>query len=127
MDQVKVDGVQYRRVVRKCGKNGCKCNIPGQEHGPYWYAYDRLGPARYVGTDLPEHVKRFIGLLQKHKKQIKKIRAEIEKQREFLVKDLRRVEKELDALDALESGEYADRIALDALGLSEFVNNGKGE
>lgn len=49
-DQVKVNGVQYRLQRRKCGKPGCKCNTPGQEHGPYWYSYDGSSAAKYVGA-----------------------------------------------------------------------------
>jgi hypothetical protein len=61
-DQIKVNGILYRLQPRKCGKPGCKCNIPGQEHGPYWYSYDGISAAKYVGSKLPDHVLKHIEL-----------------------------------------------------------------
>lgn len=127
MDQVKVDGVSYRRLVRKCGKNGCRCNTPGKEHGPYWYAYDGMSPAKYVGVNLPEHIKKHLELLKKSAKKIKAIRADVQERLNLHRIEMYRAEKELHALSALEAGEYAERFVLDGLGLGEFFNNGKGE
>ena len=77
---IKVNGVTYRQQFRKCGKAGCKCNT-GEGHGPYWYSYDGSSAAKYVGIKLPEHVIKHKELLRASRPQIKKIRAEIEKQR----------------------------------------------
>jgi hypothetical protein len=126
LNQVKVNGVQYRLQGRRCGKKGCKCNIPGQEHGPYWYAYSDHGPAKYVGGDLPEHVKKHIELLKASKPKIKKLRDQIEKKRKEHQEAVWKADRELQALRALEAGEYAASEVLKSLDLGEFNGHGGG-
>ncbi len=123
-EQYKVNGVQYRLQRRKCGKPGCKCNNPGQEHGPYWYSYDGNSAAKYVGGKLPEHVTKHVELLKASKAKIKKVRADIQKQRDNLYQQYRRADKQLDAISALEAGEHVDSGVLIDIGLAQF--NGYG-
>jgi len=124
-DQIKVNGVQYRLQTRRCGKKGCKCNIPGQEHGPYWYSYGDNGPAKYVGSKLPESVTKHAELLKASKQHIKKTREQIHKRLEQHQDEARRAERELHALWALEAGEYAASEVLKSLGLEQFNGQGK--
>jgi hypothetical protein len=49
--------VTYRLETVRCGKSDCS-SCP---HGPYWYAYFREGNrlrSRYIGSELPESVRR---------------------------------------------------------------------
>jgi hypothetical protein len=124
-EQLKVNGVQYRLQGRKCGKQGCKCNIPGQEHGPYWYAYSDHGPAKYVGSDLPEHVKQHTALLKSSRPQLKKLKDQLESQIKKAEAELEKTRRELRTIHCLEMGEYTASEILRSLGLGQF--NGHGE
>lgn len=122
--QFKVNGVQYRLQGRKCGKAGCKCNIPGQEHGPYWYAYSDRGPAKYVGSQLPDHITKHLDLLKSNKQHLKKMRDQIQKRLEQHQQEVRKAERELSAIRALEAGEYTPSEVLKSLGLAQFNGHG---
>jgi len=124
MDEIKVNGVQYRQQYRKCGKPGCKCNT-GEGHGPYWYGYDGSSAAKYVGIKLPEHVTKHMALLKASKPKIKKIRADIEKQRDNLYKQYSWADRQLRSLRALEAGERVDSGDLQDIGLAEFNGHNK--
>lgn len=123
MDEVKVNGVQYRQQYRKCGKPGCKCNT-GEGHGPYWYGYDGNSAAKYVGIQLPEHVTKHVALLKASREKLKAIKAKVSKRRDEAYKAYRSAEQELSTVRALEAGERVDSRILAALGLSQF--NGSG-
>jgi len=116
---IKVNGVTYRQQFRKCGKPGCKCNT-GEGHGPYWYSYDGSSAAKYVGIKLPEYVIKHKELLKASRPQIKKIRAEIEKQRTNLYQQYLRADRQLSTLRALEAGERVDSGVLIDIGLAQF-------
>lgn len=117
---VKVKGVSYRRLSRKCGKPGCKCNIPGQEHGPYWYAFDGNSAAKYIGAKLPEHITQHMALLKASKPKLKALREKILDRRDKAQQDLERANRELTALSNLEAGEYTASQVLKSLGLAQF-------
>jgi uncharacterized protein DUF6788 len=123
-DQIKVNGVQYRQLTRKCGKPGCKCQR-GEPHGPYWYAFGDTGAAKYVGANLPEHVTKHIALLKSMGPKLKTIKTKILKERDLAQDALRKAERELTAVRNLESGEYIASEVLKSLGLSQF--NGHSE
>lgn len=123
-DQIKVNGVLYRQRLNKCSKPGCKCNIPGQEHGPYWYAFSDHG-MKYVGLKLPEHVTAHVALLKASGAKLKVIKAKIIKQRDQALEDLRKAERELKTLQNLEVGEYTASEVLKSLGLAQFNGQGK--
>lgn len=118
--QFKVHGVQYRLQGRKCGKPGCKCNIPGQEHGPYWYAYSDHGPAKYVGGKLPESVTNHLKLLKENKPKLKQLRDAAQKRLDHHQAEARKAELELRTLRNLEIGEYTASEVLKSLGLEQF-------
>jgi hypothetical protein len=120
-DQLKVNGVQYRLQPRKCGKLGCKCNIPGQEHGPYWYSYDGTSAAKYVGAKLPEHIVKHQELLKASGPKLKKLKTDIAKRRDEARQVVARAELELRTLANLEAGEYTASEVLKALGLGQFT------
>jgi hypothetical protein len=125
-NQTKVNGVQYRLQYRKCGKPGCKCN-DGEGHGPYWYSYDGNSAAKYVGINLPEHVVKHIELLKASGPKLKAIKAKIKKRRDDHYEAYRLAERELGAVENLESGEYSASAILTSLGLRQFVVNGSKE
>jgi hypothetical protein len=125
-EQFKVNGVQYRLQGRKCGKKGCKCNIPGQEHGPYWYSYDGMSPAKYVGSQLPEHVTKHVQLLKTSGPKLKKLKSEIAKRLEDARAAVRKAETELRTVQNLEAGEYTASEVLKSLGLGQFNGQGGG-
>lgn len=118
--QYKVNGVQYRQQYRRCGKPGCKCNT-GEGHGPYWYSYDGMSPAKYVGSKLPESVTKHLELLKKCKPQIKKVRREVETQRDNAWRQYQRACSQIRALDALEASEKVARGDLVDLGLVQLA------
>jgi len=63
MSSFYLSGVHYRQEFVKCGRKCDKC----PNHGPYWYAYHRRGAflkKTYVGKELPENVKRVVGIDQ---------------------------------------------------------------
>jgi len=122
MDELKVNGVQYRQQYRKCGKPGCKCNT-GEGHGPYWYGYDGNSAAKYVGIQLPEHVTKHLALLKASREKLKAIKEKISKRRDDLYESYRKADRELSAVRALEAGERVDSRMLKSLGLAQF--NGK--
>jgi len=123
-DQVKVNGVQYRLQYRKCGKPGCKC-ATGEGHGPYWYSYDGQSAAKYVGGKLPESVVKHMELLKASKAQIKKVRREIEIERDNLYRRYRRAETQLQGLRQLEAGERVEAGILVDLGLAKLNGHEK--
>ncbi len=46
----------YRHEYIRCGKSPCKRCDGGLGHGPYWYAYSRVGgklTKRYIGKQKP--------------------------------------------------------------------------
>lgn len=49
--------ITVQQQVRKCGKP-CKTCSQGGGHGPYWYAYWRVGTVRstYIGKELPTSI-----------------------------------------------------------------------
>lgn len=124
LDQVKVNGVQYRLQTRRCGKPGCKCNNPGQEHGPYWYSYDGNSAAKYVGIHLPEHVTKHVQLLKANGSKIKVLKAKSQEKRDKAQDIVDQANRELTALRNLEAGEYTASAVLKSLGLDQF--NGAG-
>jgi len=123
--QFKVNGVQYRLQTRKCGKPGCKCNIPGQEHGPYWYAYSDHGPAKYVGSNLPEAVTKHVQLLKAHRPKLKTLKEQIQNRIEKAEFALEKARRELRTVENLEAGEYTASGVLKDLGLFQFNGNEK--
>jgi hypothetical protein len=125
-DSFKVNGVQYRLQTRKCGKPGCKCNTPGQEHGPYWYSYDGNSAAKYVGAQLPEHVKKHLELLKASGSKLKALKAEIKKRRDEHYREYSKASDEMRAVESLEAGEHVDSQVLKSLGLAQFNGHGKG-
>lgn len=118
-DQIRVNGVLYRQQFRKCGKASCKCAETGG-HGPYWYAYDGTGTGKYIGSKLPEQVLAFAALLKLHAKEIKKIRRQLEIDRDNTYKRYLRTGQQLQALSALEAGERVGPGVLIDVGLSQF-------
>lgn len=51
------DGWSYQLRYVRCGKYSCRKCQAGYGHGPYWYAYRRIGgrvTSRYVGKLPPE-------------------------------------------------------------------------
>jgi len=125
MNDYKVNGVTYRLMARKCGKAGCRCNTPGQEHGPYWYGFPDAGSMKYVGKELPAHVTDHVELLKLSGARIKTIKARVKSRLDKAREDLRRAELELRTIQNLESGEYTASEVLKSLGLAQF--NGHGE
>jgi hypothetical protein len=121
----KVNGKTYRRLSRKCGKPGCKCNTPGQEHGPYWYAFSDVGTPKYIGKELPAQVINHVTLLKKSGAKLKAIKEKVRDRLDKARDALKRAERELDTVRALEAGEYTASEVLKSLGLAEF--NGHGE
>jgi hypothetical protein len=124
-DQVKVGGVLYRLQPRKCGKAGCKCNIPGQEHGPYWYSYDGNSAAKYVGAKLPDHVLKHVELLRDNGPKLKALEKDILERIEKQKFALEKSQRELRAVQNLRSGEYVASEVLKSLGLGQFNGHAK--
>lgn len=124
-DQVKVNGVQYRLQYRKCGKPTCKC-AAGDAHGPYWYAYSDHGPAKYVGSQLPEFVTKHIELLKASGPKIKALKAQARDKRDKAQEIVDQANRELSALRNLEAGEYTASEVLKSLGLAQFNGHKKG-
>jgi hypothetical protein len=118
---IKLNGVTYRLLPRKCGKPACKCNNPGQEHGPYWYAFDGNGGGKYVGAKLPEDITKRIKLIQTSAPQIRKIKAQLTKQRDELQLKLDKARREISVLEALERRDYAAPTVLEELGLGKLA------
>lgn len=124
-DQIKVNGVQYRLQPRKCGKAGCRCNTPGQEHGPYWYSYDGNSAAKYVGAKLPDFVTKHIALLKASGAKLKAIKAKIKKRRDDSYRVYSLANQDLRTVEALEAGERIDSQRLFSLGLAQFNGHEK--
>jgi len=124
-DQFKVDGVQYRLQYRKCGKPGCKC-ATGKGHGPYWYSYDGNSAARYVGSELPDHVKKHVELLKASGAKLKALKAEIRKRRDDHYTKYLQASDEMRAVESLETGEHVDSQILKSLGLAQFNGHHQG-
>jgi hypothetical protein len=124
-DQLKVNGVQYRRRLNKCSKPGCKCNNPGQGHGPYWYASSDAHALKYVGVNLPGHLIKHIELLKASGPKLKALKAKIIKRRDDAQEALRKAERELLTVQNLEAGEYTASEVLKSLGLEQFNGQGK--
>ena len=118
-EQYKVNGVLYRQQYRKCGKAGCKC-ATGEGHGPYWYSYDGSSAAKYVGSQLPEHVAKHAKLLKSSAAQIRKLKEEIKKRRDHHRQQYNMAEQDLRTIDHLETGERVDPTILIKLGLDQF-------
>jgi hypothetical protein len=120
--EFKVNGVSYRLLTRKCGKRSCRCNQPGQGHGPYWYAFDgNGGGGKYIGAKLPESVTKHAQLLKASSSQIKKAKDQARKRITQYESELDKARRELRALDALERGEYAAPVVLEGLGFGKLV------
>jgi len=125
MNEFKVDGVLYRQQYRKCGKPGCKCQN-GEPHGPYWYSYDGQSAAKYVGQQLPAHVTDRAKLLKSAMPQIRKLKADITKQRDEFNRKYSLAQQQLRTLGNLEAGERVDPTLLIQMGLSQFNGHEKG-
>ena len=55
VEERKVGSRTLRLEYVKCGKPNCRC-AGGQGHGPYWYAYYRVGrklKSEYIGKESP--------------------------------------------------------------------------
>ena len=124
-DQFKVDGVQYRLQYRKCGKPGCKC-ATGEGHGPYWYSLRNNGALKYVGVQLPDHVKKHVELLKASGAKLKSLKAEIKKRRDEYYAKYSQASDELRAVESLEAGEHVDSHVLKSLGLAQFNGHHQG-
>jgi len=122
---LKVNGVTYRMREHKCYKPGCKCNNPGEYHGPYWYAFGDTGTPKYIGKALPTWVTDHVELLNKSGARLKAIKAKVKERLDKARADLDRAEAELDTLENLQRGEYTASEVLKSLGLAQF--NGHGE
>ncbi|GCF09158.1 hypothetical protein [Dictyobacter arantiisoli] len=51
--------ITYQLQYRKCGKASCSTCRNGQGHGPYWYAYWRVGSrlrSGYIGKVRPSQL-----------------------------------------------------------------------
>ena len=58
VETVRGGGKTYRLERVKCGKDNCRC-AGGDLHGPYWYAYYRVGgrlKSEYIGKQIPPQV-----------------------------------------------------------------------
>jgi hypothetical protein len=60
--------VLYQRERVRCGKKGCPCTTAtGRLHGPYWYAYWKVGGRtrkKYIGKDFRELAPASLSLAQ---------------------------------------------------------------
>ncbi len=124
-DQIKINGVQYRQRSNTCGNPACKCHSV-QKHGPYWYAYSDNGTPKYVGKKLPERLIQHMELLKASGPKLKAIKAKIKKRRDDHYEAYRLAERELQAVENLEAGEYAASAILTSLGLAQFNGHEKG-
>ena len=55
VEERRAGGRTLRLEYVKCGKSNCRC-VSGQGHGPYWYAYYRVGgrlKSEYIGKESP--------------------------------------------------------------------------
>lgn len=60
--------ITYQLQYRKCGKASCSTCRKGQGHGPYWYAYWRVGTrlrSGYVGKIHPSVRKSGLPVVEK--------------------------------------------------------------
>lgn len=53
---MRVNGKNYYREHRRCGKKGCRVCQESQGHGPYWYSRDDRGKVTYIGKNLPREI-----------------------------------------------------------------------
>ncbi len=125
-DQIKVNGVTYRQRFNSCTKPGCKCQR-GEKHGPYWYEYRDGGTPKYVGLELPKAITDRVALLKVSLPKIKKLRADLQKKRDDLYRQMNQIDIQLRTLGNLEAGEYTAADVLKALGLAQFNGQGDGK